>query len=242
MNTDSQLEITDLNATIENDPITHDLNLSVNEGESVGLVGRNGAGKTTTFRSVMGLTELDSGSIMFKQKELTKMKAKDIPHLGIGYQPEDRKLFTGMTIDQNLRLPIWTSKNKEVKRREEEIISNIFDIFPELKDHRSKEVQHLSGGQAKMTSIGRALSTEPELLILDEPLEGLAPVVVENLKSSLETITSGEEISVLIAESNVQHLVDIVDKLYVIERGEIVAQGDPSNLAKKKDIQKYMQG
>jgi len=241
MSADALLSVRGLNAAVEGFQVTEDVDLDVNAGEAVGLVGRNGAGKTTTFRGIMGLTPVWSGSVRFRGEELTDIRSELVPKRGIGYQPEDRKLFTGMTVDENFRLPIWTSGSARGIDDEDGVIEQVYDVLTELDDRRDAKVQNLSGGQAKMVAIGRALALQPDLLILDEPLEGLAPVVVESLKRYIREIND-RDIAVLIAESNVTHVPDVVDRLYVIERGDIVASGDPEELAADEDIQKLMQG
>ncbi|WP_424003382.1 ABC transporter ATP-binding protein [Haloarcula salina] len=241
MSADTLLSVRGLNAAVEGFQVTEDVDLDVNAGEAVGLVGRNGAGKTTTFRGIMGLTPVWSGSVRFRGEELTDIRSELVPKRGIGYQPEDRKLFTGMTVDENFRLPIWTSGAARGIDDEDAVIEEVYDVLTELDDRRDAKVQNLSGGQAKMVAIGRALALQPDLLILDEPLEGLAPVVVENLKRHIEAIND-RGIAVLIAESNVTHVPDVVDRLYVIERGDVVASGDPDDLAADEEIQKLMQG
>jgi branched-chain amino acid transport system ATP-binding protein len=236
------LSVSGLDSAVEGFRVTYDVDLEVASGGAVGLVGMDGAGKTSTFRSIMGLTEVLEGSIQFKRTELTDLPADEVPHQGIGYQPEDRKLFTGMTVDENLRLPIWVANRScNLADSEDEIIDGIYHLFNELAERRNAKVESLSGGQAKMASIGRALALQPDLLILDEPLEGLAPVVVENLKEYIAEIND-RGVAVLIAESNFSHLNDIVDHLYVIERGEILARGPPDELASDPEIQNLMQG
>jgi branched-chain amino acid transport system ATP-binding protein len=241
MSNDALLSVRGLNAAVEGFQVTEDIDLDVNAGEAVGLVGRNGAGKTSTFRGIMGLTPVWSGSVKFRGEELTGIRSELIPKRGIGYQPEDRKLFTGMTVDENFRLPIWTSGPARGIDDEDAVIESVYDVLTELDGRRDAKVQNLSGGQAKMVAIGRALALQPDLLILDEPLEGLAPVVVESLNRYIREIND-RDIAVLIAESNVTHVPDVVDRLYVIERGDIVASGDPEELAADEDIQKLMQG
>ncbi|WP_331236170.1 ABC transporter ATP-binding protein [Natronorarus salvus] len=238
---DPLLSVSDLSATVEGFEVTHGIDLDVGEGEAVALVGRNGAGKSSTFRAIMGLTPIASGSIRFKGEELTDLRPELIPRRGIGYQPENRDLFTGMTVEENFRLPIWTSGDARGIEDEDGVVEDVFSLFEELRERRDAEVQNLSGGQGKMTAIGRALALNPDLLILDEPLEGLAPVVVENLKRYIREII-GRDISVLIAESNASHVPEIVDRMYVIERGEIVDSGDPAVLARDPEIQTLMQG
>lgn len=239
--TDTLLAVRGLNASVADFQVTYDVDLTVNEGEAVGLVGRNGAGKTTTFRSIMGLTEVLSGSIRYRGEELTAIRPELVPKRGIGYQPEDRKLFTGMTIDENFRLPIWTAGDARNIDNEDEVVEGIYELLDELDDRRDAKVENLSGGQAKMVAIGRALALQPDLLILDEPLEGLAPIVVEKLKGYIRDIND-QGIAVLIAESNVTHVPDVVDSIAVIERGEIVATGDPETVTQDDDIKKLMQG
>lgn len=235
------LELEDNAAEVAGFEVTHGVDLTVDAGEAVALVGRNGAGKTSTFRAVMGLTPLVRGSVRFRGEELTELRPEVIPTRGIGYQPENRDLFTGMTVEENFRLPIWTSGTARGVDDEDALVESIFELFEELDHRRDTEVQNLSGGQAKMCAIGRAMALNPDLLILDEPLEGLAPIVVENLKEYIHEIID-RDISVLIAESNASHVPDIVERMYVIERGEIVATGDPEVLVQDPDIQELMQG
>lgn len=238
---DPLLELENNKAVVQGFEVTHGIDLTVDEGEAVAIVGRNGAGKTSTFRGIMGLTPLAAGSVKFKGEELTGLRPEVIPVRGIGYQPEGRDLFTGMTVEENLRLPIWTSGKARGIEDEDQMVEDILELFDELQHRRDAEVQNLSGGQAKMCAIGRAMALNPDLLILDEPLEGLAPIVVENLKEYIHEIID-RDISVLLAEANASHVPDIVDRMYVIERGSIVASGDPRELIKDPKIQEMMQG
>ena len=235
------LDLQGVCAEVEGFQVTFDVDLQVDAGEAVALVGRNGAGKTSTFRGIMGLTPLARGTVRFKDENITAIRPELIPKRGIGYQPEDRDLFTGMTVEENFRLPIWTSGDARGIDDEDEMVESIFELFDELQDRRDVEVQNLSGGQAKMCAIGRAMALDPELLILDEPLEGLAPIVVENLKTYIHEIID-RDISVLMAESNASHVPDIADRMYVIERGSILASGDPETLVQDPEIQELMQG
>lgn len=235
------LELEGNYATVEGFEVTHGIDLTVEEGEAVGLVGRNGAGKTSTFRGIMGLTPLSAGSVRYAGEELTDLRPEVVPMRGIGYQPESRDLFTGMTVEENFRLPIWTSGAARGIDDEDAMVESIFDILDELEPRRDAEVQNLSGGQAKMCAIGRAMALDPDLLLLDEPLEGLAPIIVENLKTYIHEIID-RGISVLVAESNASHIPEIVDRMYVIERGDIVDSGDPDVLLQDEEIQEMMQG
>lgn len=236
---ESLLRLQDLSVAIEGHSIVKNLDLHVNKGEAVGLIGRNGAGKTTTFRGIMGHATVTAGSIQFKQQELTELSPDKIAKLGIGYQSEGRDLFTGMTVDENIRLPIWASKGDT--KSEEEIVSEVYDIFPELIDFKQHNVENLSGGQAKMAAIGRAVALQPDLLILDEPLEGLAPIIVQNIKEIVANINK-RGIAVLLAESNLAHATELVDRVYIIERGEIFEKGAADELIKQPKIQNLLQG
>ena len=238
---DALLTVRGLDAAVSGFQVTEDVTLEVGAGEAVGLVGRNGAGKTTTFRGIMGLADVRNGSVRFDGEELTDIRPELVPKRGIGYQPEDRKLFTGMTIDENFRLPIWTAGGARGIDDEDAVVESVYDLLDELSDRREANVETLSGGQAKMVAIGRALTLQPDLLILDEPLEGLAPIIVERLKGYIRDIND-RGIAVLIAESNVTHVPEIVDRLYVIERGEIVASGAPETVIEDEEIMRLMQG
>lgn len=223
------LELTDVEASIEGVDILNGVSAAVEEGEIVALAGRNGAGKTTTFRSIMGKTAVTSGAISYKGTDLDTVEAHEIPPMGIGYQPEERQLFTGLTVDENLRIPIW-GRSANYDETEEEVVEQIYDIFTELKDRKEANVEVLSGGQGKMVAIGRALALKPDLLILDEPLEGLAPIAVQKLSEHIETINE-QGIAVLIAESKLLHISDLADRIYIIERGETLTEGRPDELS-----------
>lgn len=241
MTDDPLLRVRGLDAAVQGFQVTDGLDLDVEAGQAVGLVGRNGAGKTTTFRGIMGLTEVRNGSVQFNGEELTDLRPELVPMRGVGYQPEDRKLFTGMSIEENFRLPIWTAGDVRGITDEDAVVEEIFGLLDELASRRDALVENLSGGQAKMVAIGRALALQPDLLILDEPLEGLAPIIVERLKGYIKEIND-QGIAVLIAESNVTHVPEVVDELYIIERGEIVDHGDPRELIEREEIQRLMQG
>lgn len=238
---DHLLTVEDLSVAIGEAQIIDDLNIFLDEGEAVGLIGRNGAGKTTTFKTIMGQREVESGSIRVKSTELTNIPPEERSALGIGYQPEDRDLFTGMTVDENLRMPIWVANMQGGSKPEDEIVSRVYDMFPELRDLKDLNVENLSGGQAKMASIGRALATEPDLLLLDEPLEGLAPTIVEDVKTIVQRINE-QNIAVLLAEANLAHASELVDRSYIINRGSVYDGGRVDELVAKPEIQNLLQG
>jgi len=235
------LELSGVSVLVEGFQVTDGIDLTVGEGEAVALVGRNGAGKTSTFRGIMGLAELAEGSVQFDGEELTELRPELIPVRGIGYQPEGRDLFTGMTVEENFRAPVWASGKERGIEDEQSIVDKITGMFTEMENRRSSNVETLSGGEGKMAAIGRALALDPDLLILDEPLEGPAPVIVKQVKSHIEDLTQ-RDMSVLIAESNVTHVADLVDRMYVIERGEIVTRGPAEELAEDEEVQELVRG
>jgi len=194
--------------------VLRNVSLEIGEGEIACLVGPNGAGKTTSLKSIMGLLKVISGKIVFRGEDITSMPAHERAKLGIGYAPEDRRLYPDFTVWENITFPARVLGGEELAER-------IFRIFPELKDQTHRLAYTLSGGQQKMVSIARALAANPELVLLDEPLEGLAPIVRSRFASAILEMKE-EGISVLLAESNVSHVRDIADIIYKIKRGEIV--------------------
>lgn len=203
---------------IKNTPILRGINLSVNAGEIVGLVGRNGAGKTTMMRSIMGLLGTKAGSITFEQGALGELAGHRRAHLGFGYMPEDRKLVPEMTAEQNILLPVWSTGIDDYEAR----LAWIYKIIPECEAFRSRPANSLSGGQQKLVALARALMVGHKILLLDEPSEGIAPVLAMRMNEILASLKA-EGVSVLVAESNDTHLVGLVDRTYVIERGSIEA-------------------
>lgn len=210
------LKVDRINVNIAKVPVLRELSLEVDDGEIVCIVGPNGAGKTTTMRSIMGILPVISGKIIFSGKDVTSMKAHERFRLGLGYAPEDRRLYPDFTVIDNILFPA-----RMLEIDEEEVKKRVFRIFPELKNQTHRLAATLSGGQQKMVAVARALATDPKLLLLDEPLEGLAPVVRSRLASGIAELRD-EGISVLIAESNAIHVKDIVDRIYGVKRGKIV--------------------
>jgi len=201
--------------------VLRDISLSVDEGEIVCLVGRNGAGKTTTLKSIMRLLPVKSGKIFFKDIDLLKIPSHKILKLGIGFSPEDSGIFPDLTVEDNIKMPLWTLK---IQNRNTNTLDKVLEIFPEIKPLLSRQGLHLSGGERKMVSVARALITSPSLVLLDEPLEGLAPVVVGKFINAINRMKA-TGISVLITESNIQHVYKIKPtRTYIIERGEIVEE------------------
>lgn len=207
--------------------IIRDISLEVNEGETVALVGRNGAGKTTLINAIMGILPTTNGSIKYKGYDITHLPPHKRATLGIGYAPDDRKIFTDLTVYENLLIPI-----KYAKVDEKSALEVIFTTFPKLRELIGRKGLHLSGGEQKMLAVARALALSPSLILLDEPLEGLAPIAVESFISSLKTLKM-KNVALLLAESNLSYALRLADKLYIIDRGEVVWCGPPTDVPSK---------
>ncbi len=213
--------------------ILHNVGLTVNEGEIVVLLGRNGAGKTTTLRSIMGLTPPREGSVSLFDVEASRMPAYKVAELGVGYVPEGRKIFANLTVEDNLKVPVarpgaWT-------------VERVFDTFPRLAERRDNRGRQLSGGEQEMLSIARALLLNPKLLLLDEPSQGLAPLIVKEVFQIIQAMRK-EGISVLLVEQNVRVSLAIADRAYVLDDGAIVYSGTAAELASDEDRVRSMAG
>jgi len=216
------LDIRNLGVAIAGSPILRGVSLSVGEGELVCLLGRNGAGKTTTLAAVMGHRRAAAGSIRFQGAELLGQKPHAIALRGIGFSPEESEVFGELSVAENIALPTWTRRGG---RPAAERIAHAYAVFPKLRQYMARGGAQLSGGERKMVSVARALALDPALLLLDEPFEGLSPLVIPEIAAGIAAIRT-EGRAVLIAESNLHHVPDHVDRIYVIERGEIVFSGN----------------
>jgi len=212
----SVLKVENVSVNIAKIQVLRNVSIEVEEGKIVCLIGPNGAGKTTTLKGIMGLLKVVSGKIIFKGENITTMPPHERAKLGIGYAPEDRRLYPDFTVWENITFPA-----KILGISDEEITERVFKIFPELKDQTHRLAYTLSGGQQKMVAVARALATSPSLVLLDEPLEGLAPIVRSRFANGIEEMKN-EGISVLLAESNISHVKSFADVVYRIKRGEIV--------------------
>jgi branched-chain amino acid transport system ATP-binding protein len=213
------LDVKGLDVDIGPTPILRQVALQVPTGGMCGLIGRNGAGKTTFMRSVMGLLKAQAGSIGFDHHDLVKVADYERAKMGIGYMPEDRKLVPALTAEENIMLPVWSTGIPDAEDR----LEWIYGIIPEAKEFRARPSTSLSGGQQKMVALARALMVGERLLLLDEPTEGIAPVLARRMVDVLSGLKQ-EGLSVLIAESNDTHLRGLLDRTYVIERGSVQAQ------------------
>jgi branched-chain amino acid transport system ATP-binding protein len=219
------------------------VSLRVGAGESVVLAGRNGAGKTTTIETIMGLLPARSGSVSFKGETITRMPTYKRALLGIGYAPEDAGIFPDLSVAENFHISEWLARPGEGPdaKATETVEERIFGVFPEVKTFLTRRGLHLSGGQKKMVAVARAMTLSPAILLLDEPFEGLAPVVVSRFIDAVNRIKA-MGISVLIAESNLATAIRTADRLYAIDRGEIVFQGTPKDAMGNETVMRTLRG
>ncbi|MFC6765184.1 ABC transporter ATP-binding protein [Natrinema soli] len=218
------LELDGVDASIEDITVLRDIDLAVDESETVGIIGRNGAGKTSTFRSVMGLQTVQQGSVSFRSEDITNAPTHERKRLGIGFAPEDRRLISKLTSRENIEMALWGGDNDSIDF--DDRLSVVLNIFPAMESFLDQPAGKLSGGQQQMVTVSRALVAEPELVLLDEPFEGLAPSIKQDLIESIPRIREEFDAAVFVAESQINQIKDFVDRLYVIERGEIIAETD----------------
>lgn len=203
--------------------ILQGVSLTVREGEIVALLGRNGAGKTTTMRSLVGLTRAREGSIRIFGRDVTNWPTYRIAEAGVGYVPEGRRIFPGLTVEENLRVP--------VNRPGPWNVQSVYELFPRLRERRLNKGSQLSGGEQEMLAIGRALVLNPRLLLLDEPSQGLAPLIVQEVFQIIVRMHN-QGVSILLVEQNVRGAVAIADRACVIDDGHMVFEGDAAEFAK----------
>ena len=209
------LEISHIDTYYADSHILFDLSITVEAGEVVCLLGRNGAGKTTTVRSVAGLTPPHTGAITLRGRDIVGLPPFRIARLGIGFVPEDRRVFPNLTVHENLEVARRTWGNGSASPWTEE---RVFDLFPILRDRRRQAGGTLSGGEQQMLTIARTLMGNPEILLLDEPSEGLAPIVVETLREQLGRLKASG-LTMVLAEQNVRFVSDLGDRVYILEKG-----------------------
>jgi branched-chain amino acid transport system ATP-binding protein len=236
------LAVRDLTVDIDGSPVLRGVSFEVNAGELVCLVGRNGAGKTTSFRTIMGFRRPASGAIAFDGRSLVGLRPFEVARLGVGFAPEESEVFGELTVAENIAMPTWIpTSTRPGGRSPDARIADAYKVFPRLERYRDRGGHALSGGERKMVSIARALALGPRLLLLDEPTEGLSPVVVPAIVEGLADIRAFGH-AVFIAESNIHHVPDFADRLYVIERGEIVFAGRPEEARRDPAVARIVAG
>jgi branched-chain amino acid transport system ATP-binding protein len=232
------LNVSNLKVDIEGSRILNGISLSVAAGELVCLVGRNGAGKTTTFRSIMGYRRPRSGEISFEGEDLAALPTWQIAQRGIGFAPEESEVYVDLTVAENIELSTWTRPSG---RPASVRIEEAYTVFPKLRQYLARGGGQLSGGERKMVSIARALTLDPKLLLLDEPFEGLSPAIIPLIAEGVASIRAIGK-GVLIAESNVHHIPDYVDRIYVLERGEVMFSGTLAQAYQDRDVMRVIAG
>ncbi|SHI07812.1 ABC transporter ATP-binding protein [Desulfosporosinus lacus] len=227
------LDVRDIHTYYGLSHVLFGLSLKVNQGEVVSLLGRNGVGKTTTLKSIIGITPPKSGQIYFKGQDIAKTPTKRMVKLGISFVPDDRRIFADLSVRENLEIAdgiktgVWN-------------LAKVHELFPVLKRTENRRGGNLSGGEQQMLSIARALLGNPELLILDEPTEGLAPLIVRELEEQIIQLRS-TGISILLAEQNLKSALKLADRCYVLERGQVRFEGTVDELAENEEVRsKYL--
>jgi branched-chain amino acid transport system ATP-binding protein len=216
------LNVRDLRAGYGEAQVLHGLSFAMEPGTALALLGRNGVGKTTLINTIVGLTRWRGGSIRFDGADVTKLRADERARRGIGWVPQERNIFKSLTVDENLtaimRPGSWT-------------LDRLYGMFPRLAERRSNMGNQLSGGEQQMLAIARALATNPKLLLLDEPLEGLAPIIVDELLAALRRIVREEKMSAIIVEQSARKILPLTDSAIILERGQIAWSGVSADLA-----------
>jgi branched-chain amino acid transport system ATP-binding protein len=227
----SLLEIEGVDAGYETGQVLFDVDLDVEDGEVVSLLGRNGAGKSTTLRSIVGadLPRVHSGSIRYDGQDLLELESHEIAHLGISFVPEERGLFPRLTVRENIHLAATTAADAEPEE-------DMYDLFPDLDDIRDRAAANLSGGEQQMLAVARALVANPDLLLLDEPFEGLAPLIVERVVEAIEEINNERNVTLLLVEQNVAAAATVSDRNYLIDEGQIVAEVSTERLREDTEL------
>jgi branched-chain amino acid transport system ATP-binding protein len=232
------LELQDLHTFYGNIEALKGVSLEVNEGEIVTLIGSNGAGKSTTLRSISGLTPPREGSIRFDGQEIGETPPQEIVQKGISQAPEGRRIFSRMTVRENLELGAYLRRDTDQIDRD---LERVFDLFPRLKERERQKAGTMSGGEQQMLAIGRALMAQPKLLLLDEPSMGLAPILVERIYETIAAINE-QGTTILLVEQNANFALEVSKRGYVLETGQVSLSDDASALRENADVQKAYLG
>lgn len=227
------LKVENLNAWYDRSHILQGVSLEVNQGEIVTLMGRNGAGKTTTLRALMGLLAKRSGSASIDGSSFLDLPAHERYHLGLAYVPEDRRIVPGLTVKENLELGVIAKKNRGDMNV---LVDEIAEIFPRLKERLNQDGTSMSGGEQQMLAIARAMIGKPKVILLDEPSEGIMPVLVEEMFELFKSLKS-QGLTILLVEQSVQQALKISDRAYILDQGEIVFHDTAIHLLENEEIQ-----
>lgn len=228
------LELDNLVSGYGGQPVLEETSIDVDEHSVVGLIGRNGVGKTTTLRTIVGLLEAESGTVLFDGDDITEIEPHQAYKAGIGLVKEQRGIFPDLTVTENLQVPLSNESGSEYRPDE------LFEFFPRLEERQDAKGDHLSGGEQQMLAIARALRSKPRLLLLDEPSEGLAPQIVQNVADIIEEIRAAGT-TILLVEQNVNFVLDLSSYVYVMDDGEIVHEGTAEAMRESPDeMERYL--
>jgi len=216
--------------------ILHGVSLELKQGELVCLLGRNGVGKSTTLKSIMGIVRPLTGNVLFNGRELVGRHPFQIARRGVGYVPEDRRIFKSLTVHENLLMGVQKAKDSGVCEAPW-TIDKIFQIFPNLRERRNNKGSHLSGGEQQMLTVARTLMGNPKLILVDEPTEGLAPLIVKDVLEMLAAVRKSG-VTVLMVEQNFKAAIKVADRFYVMAKGQMVFDGDKAALLAAEDVRK----
>ena len=229
------LDLDGVRAGYGSTPILRDVDLTVEEGEIVGVMGKNGVGKTTLVRTVMGQLEPTAGTVTFDGEDVTDLPAHERARMGMGYIPQAREIFPELTVEQNLRMGETVNESGDRLLYDE-----VFEYFPILEERKDQKGGTMSGGQQQMLAIARALVSNPDLLLLDEPSEGIQPSIVEQISEDMRTINEELGTTILFVEQNLQVIRDMADRCYAMERGTLVDQLDGEALSDEDALAEYL--
>jgi branched-chain amino acid transport system ATP-binding protein len=228
------LTISNLNAGYDGTPILRDVSFSVDDGEIVGIVGRNGVGKTTLLKAIMGLLDLESGSVQYNGEELTGKAANERAQRSIGYVPQGRDVFPDLTVKENLLVGETVGGDDETRYEQ------VYDYFPILKERSGQDAGTMSGGQQQMLAIARALVGGPDLLVVDEPSEGVQPSIVQSITEDLKRINEEFGTTILFVEQNLSVIQGLADRCYAIDRGTIVDEITGDAVNDQTNLEEYL--
>jgi len=220
------LQVEDIKVRYSGMPVLQGISIEVGEGETVSVVGANGAGKSTLLRAIMGSQRVFEGRVIFRGREIQKLPTEEIVRMGIIYVPEEKMLFKPLPVEENLLLGAYTVKDKQ---KIQENLEFVYGLFPKLKERRAQAASTLSGGEQQMVAIGRGLMSNPQILMLDEPSLGLAPILVDEVLDTVRRLKK-EGITILMVEQNVLEALDLADRGYVLQTGRITQEGSGQEL------------
>ena len=216
------------------------VNITINKGEIVSLIGSNGAGKSTLLMTISGVNKARTGEIIFEDRNIEKYEPHDIVNLGISQAPEGRRIFSRLTVEENLKLGAHANEKGKFFDTD---VKDIYDLFPVLNDRKSQRGGTLSGGEQQMLAIGRALMNRPKVLLLDEPSLGIAPKLVNQIFLAIKNINKEKKVTIFLVEQNAKKALELADRAYVLVNGKVTIQGSGQELLKNQDIQAaYLEG